>query len=474
MRAMADNSNFNDVLNAAMTRMNHRYQDVPAHFWVDRTAFTHRFDNLRHMASRSISAPLSPLQAQQAIVQELAVAKNTALYLGVPWCIQTCSFCDLAYSRSPRVEEKREYIEVILKELDIYNNAGLASVPAGSLYFGGGTPSILDNDLLAAFVDGALQRSRLADNPVITLEASPATLTTSKLKLLRARVNRISLGVQSTDTALRQREGRILPREKLLERVATTLEHFDLVNTDVLYGMPGQSLESVFLTLKDLVNLDVPSITFYRNELFAGTKSYQLARQQPWATVSEYKAREMYFLGKTYLEACGYQESPLGWFVKARKTEAITSWETMIERWSTVVPYFGLGMGAFSTAASHWVQNHESLNGWMERVRSGRLPLASGSLFDDKERFMVKFMRYIRVFSRVKRAHLLAESGVTRPAVEQLLDTWVAMGLAIDDAEWLVFTEAGCSLIHWLIDDLARAFVEGAFNTNIKIAAVNI
>lgn len=238
--------------------------------------------------------------------------------------------------------------------------------------------------------------------------------------------------------------------------------------------MPGQSLESVFLTLKDLVNLDVPSITFYRNELFAGTKSYQLARQQPWATVSEYKAREMYFLGKTYLEACGYQESPLGWFVKARKTEAITSWETMIERWSTVVPYFGLGMGAFSTAASHWVQNHESLNGWMERVRSGRLPLASGSLFDDKERFMVKFMRYIRVFSRVKRAHLLAESGVTRPAVEQLLDTWVAMGLAIDDAEWLVFTEAGCSLIHWLIDDLARAFVEGAFNTDIKIAAVNI
>lgn len=246
MRAMADNSNFNDVLNAAMTRMNHRYQDVPAHFWVDRTAFTHRFDNLRHMASRSISAPLSPLQAQQAIVQELAVAKNTALYLGVPWCIQTCSFCDLAYSRSPRVEEKREYIEVILKELDIYNNAGLASVPAGSLYFGGGTPSILDNDLLAAFVDGALQRSRLADNPVITLEASPATLTTSKLKLLRARVNRISLGVQSTDTALRQREGRILPREKLLERWPP---HWSisiwLIPTSYM-GCPGNHLSRCF------------------------------------------------------------------------------------------------------------------------------------------------------------------------------------------------------------------------------------
>ncbi|AIN58121.1 hypothetical protein O165_007395 [Pseudomonas soli] len=474
MRAMAENSNFNDVLDAAMTRMNHCYQQVPTHFWADRTAFTHRFDNLRQMAGRSVSPPLKPAQAQQAVVHELSTAKRTALYLGVPWCIQTCSFCDLAYSRSPRAEEKREYIEVILQELDTYNAAGLASTPAGSIYFGGGTPSILDNDLLATFVDGTLQRSNLANNAVITLEASPATLTDSKLKLLSSRVNRMSLGVQSTDTALRQREGRILPREKLLARVATTLEYFDLVNTDVLYGMPGQSLESVFLTLKDLVDLGVPSITFYRNELFPGTKSFQLARQQPWATVSEHKAREMYFLGKTYLESCGYHESPLGWFVKHKKTEAITSWETMIERWSTVVPYFGLGMGAFSTAANYWVQNNESLSGWMERVRGGRLPLASGSLFDDKERFMVTLMRYIRVFSRVKRDYLLTQSGSTRFAVERLIQTWLEMGLAMHEDEWLVFTEAGCSLIHWLIDDLAHAFVDGAVNTEIKIAALNI
>jgi oxygen-independent coproporphyrinogen-3 oxidase len=100
------------------------------------------------------------------------------------------------------VEEKREYIEVILKELDIYNAAGLASVPAGSIYFGGGTPLILDEDLLAAFVDGTLQRSRLANNPVVTLEASPAELTNSKLKdsltgRKRLWIQRAALGEQS-------------------------------------------------------------------------------------------------------------------------------------------------------------------------------------------------------------------------------------------------------------------------------------
>jgi oxygen-independent coproporphyrinogen-3 oxidase len=471
---MSENKLFKDLLAEAMGRMSHCYQDVPMHFWAGRNAFNHRFDNLRQMAARSSNAKLTPTQAQRAMSEELMPVKRTALYLGVPWCIQSCSFCDLAYSRSPRAEEKRDYIEVILQELDIYNAVGLNKVPAGSLYFGGGTPSILDNGLLESLIDGTLQRSRLADNAVITLEASPATLTDSKLKLLSSRVNRISLGVQSTDTELRQREGRILPREKLLDRVSATLDNFELVNTDVLYGMPGQSLESVYRTLVDLVSLNVPSITFYRNELFPGTKSYRLAQQEPWPTIEEYNARKMYFLGKTYLESCGYSESPLGWFVRSKQSTTISSWESMIDSWSSVVPYFGLGMGAFSTAAAHWMQNKESLEGWMESIRGGRLPLAGGTLFNEQERFMVKFMRYIRVFSRVKREFLLSQSGSNRFAVEFLIGSWKQAGLAIDEAEWLVFTEAGGSLIHWLIDDLAQAFVNGTLRSEKNIVAVNI
>ncbi len=471
---MPDNKLFDDLLNETMDRMTHCYQHIPTHFWAGRNAFNHRFDNLRQMADRNTNARLKPREAEQKISNELMSTKRTALYLGVPWCIQSCSFCDLAYSRSPRAEEKREYIEVILRELDIYNELGLNKVPASSLYFGGGTPSILDNELLASLVDGTLQRSRLADNAVITLEASPATLTDSKLKLLSSRVNRISLGVQSTNTELRQREGRILPREKLLDRVAATLDNFELVNTDVLYGMPGQSLESVFQTLADLVSLNVPSITFYRNELFPGTKSYRLAQQEPWPTIEEQTARQMYFLGKTYLESCGYSENPLGWFVKNKQSNAISSWENMIENWSTVVPYFGLGMGAFSTASAHWMQNSESLDSWMQSIRGGRLPLAGGTLFNEQERFMVKFMRYIRVFSRVKREFLLTQSGSNRFAVELLIESWKQMGLAVDEAEWVVFTPAGDSLIHWLIDDLAQAFVDGKIKSAKNILAVNI
>ncbi|MDO7926850.1 radical SAM protein [Pseudomonas sp. KFB-139] len=474
MYATPDSSLFTELMEEATGRMSDAYQNIPAHFWVGRNAFSHRFDNLRQMATRSAAANPVEAKAPLAVSEELLSAKRTALYLGVPWCIQSCSFCDLAYSRSPRAEEKREYIEVILQELDLYNDIGLSKVPAGSLYFGGGTPSILDNELLASFVDGTLQRTNLAGNAVITLEGSPATLTDSKLKILSSRVNRISLGVQSTDTELRQREGRILPRDKLLDRISATLDHVELVNTDVLYGMPGQSPESVYCTLVDLVRLNVPSITFYRNELFPGTKSYRLAQQEPWSSIEEFNARKMYFLGKVYLESCGYSETPLGWFVKSKQTMAISSWEKMIDSWSSVVPYFGLGMGAFSTAAAHWIQNSESLKDWMESIRSGRLPLASGTLFNEQERFMVKFMRYIRVFSRVKREFLLSQSGSNRSAVESLIGFWKKAGLAIDEAEWLVFTQAGESLIHWLIDDLTQAFVNGVLRSEKNILAVNI
>ncbi|MDC6382018.1 radical SAM protein [Pseudomonas graminis] len=426
------------------------------------------------MANRDSSSRLSAADATQVIRNELESADRTALYLGVPWCIQSCSFCDLAYSRSPRVEEKRDYVSLILQELDIYKEYGLCDKPIGSVYFGGGTPSILDGDLLASFVDGTLHRTQLAENAVVTLEGSPATLTDAKLKMLSTRVNRISLGVQSTDTELRQREGRILPRDKLLDRVSATLENVGLVNTDVLYGMPGQSLESIYRTLVDLVELKVPSITFYRNELFPGTKSFHLARKEPWAAVEEYNARKMYFLGKTYLESRGYSESPLGWFVKSKSSPTTTSWEQMVEKWSTVVPYFGLGQGAFSTAASHWVSNNDKQDTWAASIKKGKLPLSGGVLFNEQQRFMAKFMRYIRVFSRVQREVLLSQSGIHRSAVIYLVDSWKKFGLAIEESEWIVFTEAGNSLIHWIIDDLTQAFVNGSVRAEENISVVNI
>jgi oxygen-independent coproporphyrinogen-3 oxidase len=448
---------FASVLEEAARRMDLAYEQLDASYWEGKSAFSHRFDNFRLMVDRQVEAP--PVEArelQEAYRQEIERADRVALYFGVPWCVQTCSFCDLAYSRNPAASEKQAYVDLVLREMAEANQLGLARKPVASVYFGGGTPSILDTELLCKFIDGAIAPFTLVDKAVITLEASPATLNARKLAAMQGRVTRISLGVQSTDTELRQREGRILAREKLLERVVLTLDHFSLVNADVLYGMPGQSFESIYLTLVDLVSAGVPSITYYRNELFPGTKSYTQAQTAPWDTVGEIAARKMYFFGKTLLEDAGYVENPLGWFVKQDKTPTAVPWTQMVAGWSRVVPYFGFGVGAFSTSRSYWIQNVQSTTAWAEALESGRPTAYRHHRLSPRETFMVRFMRHIRVFGAFDRRFLMEESGVDATVLSALVERLLAQGLLRASEQLLELTEAGASLIHWVIDDFAQ------------------
>ena len=445
------------VLEESDRRMRRAYQNISAEYWNGRNAFTHRFGNFRNMVDGKEGAyEVDQNRVSRALADEIDAASKVALYFGVPWCIQTCSFCDLAYSRSPKVEEKEEYVRLLLQEVDGHRKLGLDRKKVASAYFGGGTPSILDTDLLCRYVDGALDGFDLVDNAVVTLEASPATLSPGKLDALRQRVSRISLGVQSTDTELRQREGRILGRDKLLERIDLTMERFDLVNADVLYGMPGQSIESIYLTLCDLVRAGVPSITYYRNELFPNTKSHTLAKSAPWDTVEEQQARRLYFFGKTLLESAGYVENPLGWFIKKDKEMQVQPWSKMVAGWGTVVPYFGFGVGAFSTSRHYWMQNSESVQDWSERVKSGQFAKYKHYTLTDAESFMVRFMRHIRVFEKIEWNFLNEQLGSAKDGFISFVEDGIRQGLLIRDDEFLSLTEAGASLIHWVIDDFSK------------------
>ncbi len=196
------------------------------------------------------------------------------------------------------MDTKREYARLVHKEVENYQNTGLFAHTVNSAYFGGGTPTVLDTDSLCAYLDGVLKHLKLASSAVVTCEASPATLNPRKLDALRSRANRISLGIQTTDTDLRKREGRILDRERMLEKLGHTLERFDLVNADIMYGMRGQTLAHLHGTLSDLISMEVPSITYYRTELFAGTLSHEQGSTEPWAAIDERTARHQYFFWK--------------------------------------------------------------------------------------------------------------------------------------------------------------------------------
>jgi oxygen-independent coproporphyrinogen-3 oxidase len=448
---------FVHVSEKARALMHEAYSKLDDDYWRGKDAATFRFDNFRQMVDRKSppSKEIEPRAIAESIAAEIRRAGRAAVYAGLPWCIQTCSFCDLSYGQNPSAAEQRDYASVLHREMALYAQLGLGEVPINSCYFGGGTPSMLETDALSRYIDGICSNLKISPQSVVTCEASAATLSVRKLDALRERVNRISLGVQTTDTRQRQVEGRILPREKLLQKVSMAMEKFDAVNVDLMYGLRGDSKESIYQSLCDIIDLGVPSITFYRTELFPGTKAFELARVSPWDALLEKNVREFYFLGRVLLEEAGYSEHPLGWFIKARVNRPST-WQGMVQNWSQVVPYVGVGLGAFSTSEKYWMQNTESLLRWKDRVLKGELPVGRFAPLDSREQFMVRFMRHIRVH-RVMDMNLLAdESGIERQSLTRFTDGLVSGGLVVLEGDRLTLTVAGESLVHIVIDEFVK------------------
>lgn len=447
---------FEDALRLAEARMRDAFARIPAAYWVGRDAFSFRFDNVRYMAERSHRRGTpSDDEVARAIGAGAENQAAVAVYAGLPWCVQSCSFCSLSYGSNPRSEERQEFVQLLHRDIEQHRRYGLGKQTLNSAYFGGGTPTILPPELLGEWIDGVLARFEVSPRTVVTCEVSPATATERKLDVLERRATRVSVGVQSTDSALRRANGRLLERDRLLEQLRMIRERFSLINADVMYGLADQGVDHIYRTLVDLIELGIPSITYYRTELFPGTDAYDRARATPWETVQEKQARRQYFFGQAVLEAAGYVQNPLGWFVRNPDARTRAPWSTMINNWSRVVPYFGFGVGAFSTSEKWWMQCTESIPDWKARVAAGRPTVTTLIPFDDTERFLLRFMRHLRAHRRIPWRFLVGESGHPESRLHAFFDPAVAHGLFISDGDELVLTDAGEALVHWIIDDFA-------------------
>lgn len=182
-----------------------------------------------------------------------------SLYVHVPFCAHKCEYCAF-YSHPASAELADRYVAALIRELD--NVAGDSRPP--TLFFGGGTPSIL-NIRQWALILAAMDRLGLLGAPEWTVECNPATLSLDKAKLLRSHgVNRVSMGVQSFDPALLERLGRIHSREMvfksfdLLRRAG-----FDNINLDLMFAIPGQTMEVWRETIREALALGSEHLSCY-------------------------------------------------------------------------------------------------------------------------------------------------------------------------------------------------------------------
>ena len=205
----------------------------------------------------------------------MVVEPPLTLYVHLPWCVRKCPYCDFNSHRAPETLPETDYLEALLRDLDMAGD-GIAGRPLRAIFFGGGTPSLFSAQSLGRLLDAAESRLGFADDIEITLEANPGTIEHGRFADYRhAGINRISLGVQSFDDDKLKVLGRIhdgnAAHRAIDELHAAGLSNFNL---DLMFGLPGQDVAGAVADVEQAIAAEPAHVSHYEltlepNTLFA-------------------------------------------------------------------------------------------------------------------------------------------------------------------------------------------------------------
>ena len=185
----------------------------------------------------------------------------SGIYIHIPFCKQACHYCDFHFSTN--LKKKDEMVLALAKEIEMRKNEFQDSI-VETIYFGGGTPSILQIEDLKFLIDAVYKNYKVVENPEITVEANPDDLTETRIiELSKNKVNRLSIGIQSffeDDLQLMNRAHNVEEAKKCLE-IAT--HYFDNISIDLIYGVPEMSNEKWLQNIETALSFGVPHISSY-------------------------------------------------------------------------------------------------------------------------------------------------------------------------------------------------------------------
>ncbi len=284
-----------------------------------------------------------------------------AAYLHVPFCAHRCGYCDFTLVAG-RDDLTDDYLRAMSVELSSLEHPR----EIDTLFFGGGTPTHLPPKQLAGLLELARKWFTLAPGYEWSVEANPFGLTDEKIKLLAdAGVNRISLGVQSFDAdvlKLLERDHREAEVISAVERLRRRIEN---VGLDLIFGVPGQSLELWRETLRKGVALRPTHLSTYGLTFEKGTAFWTRREKGALCQLPDELERDMYAATMEDLAAAGFEHYEISNFARPgfRCRHNQTYWQA--------IPYFGFGPGAARYINGIRSSNHRSTTTWIKRVLAG-------------------------------------------------------------------------------------------------------
>lgn len=373
-----------------------------------------------------------------------------SLYFHIPFCTRKCPYCDF-YSLPVADQLLGEYPDQLRRELE------LRSVDAGgeiveSVYFGGGTPSLLPPAAVAMLLNTVREDYRLAADAEITLEVNPGTVDIGTLEgLYSAGVNRLSIGAQSFDDL----QLRTLGRSHDVARIGATIAAarmvgFDALSLDLIYALPGQSPDDLRQELAALLAFNVDHLSCYTLTVEPGTPF--AARQQAGELESadDESARDAFVTVHETLTAAGYIHYEISNF--ARPGHACRHNQRY---WQRTESYIGFGAGAHSFDARDWgrrLANPDDLAGYLMTMRAGGDPRVEVEVFDRAGALAERLYLGLRTRAGVTDAELRARFGVSLTTAFPQALTKCGERLQLNNGAWS-FDLDGWLLFNHLISE---------------------
>ena len=291
-----------------------------------------------------------------------------AAYIHIPFCVKKCAYCDFL-SFPSCLERIDEYVSALCREIELSKTLLRADGETlDSVYFGGGTPSLLTPAQLERVLTALQKHFRLAVPCEITLEANPGTVGEEKLKNFRELgINRLSIGVQSLDDSVLRTLGRIHDAEAAKAAVLSAKRAgFQNISCDMMLGIPGQTKESLEKTLSFFLSEKIPHISLYSLILEEGTPLYARYNGDIEKYVSQEEDRGMYHYVLSTLSASGYAHYEIS-------NVAIPGFESRhnMMYWRAE-PYYAFGCGAHYYLGNERGRHEEDLDRYIASVNSDR------------------------------------------------------------------------------------------------------
>jgi oxygen-independent coproporphyrinogen-3 oxidase len=377
---------------------------------------------------------------------------NLGLYVHVPFCSAICNYCN--FNRGLFDQDlKTRYVAAVLDEIraaaDPSASLGAGGAPADTIFFGGGTPSLLEPAEIAAIVDACRASFALAGDAEVTLEANPETVTVERLTGFRqAGINRLSVGVQSFRDEELQRLSRLHSAARASDAVGMArAAGFDNLSLDLMMWLPQQTVDQWLESVETLIALGPAHASLYMLEVYPNAPLRDEMARAKWSLAPDDDCAEMYLQGLGRLDAAGYGQYEISNVARAGRESRHN-----LKYWSDE-EWLGFGPGAHSTRGGVRWKNVSATAEYVDAV-AGRGQPGSGQLsverrvLSDKERLEEALFTGLRL-SRGLDLKLL-ESRYCIDIWERYagdLQPFVDQGLLIYDGG-LRLTRAGMLLAH--------------------------